>query len=105
MMRVTILYPNQEGGRFDWPYYLNTHMPLAIEMLSPALKSVSVEQGVSGVQPGTGAAYIALCHLTFDSADAFLAAFLPHAQEIQEDIKRYTDVEPIMQFSEVKLSR
>lgn len=105
MMRVTILYPDQDGGRFDWPYYLNTHMPMAIEKFGPSLKGVSVEQGMSGVQPGTSAAYVALCHLTFDSAEAFLAAFLPHAQVIQDDIKQYTNVEPLMQFSEVKLSR
>ena len=105
MIRVTFLYPNQEGGRFDLDYFLNKHMPMSIEKLSPALKGVSVEQGVSGGEPGTRPAYLALCHLTFDSVEAFLEAFQPHAQVLQGDIPHYTDIEPVMQFSEVKLSR
>lgn len=105
MITVTFLYPNQEGGRFDMEYYLNTHMPMSIEKLSPALKSVSVEQGVSGGAPGTKPTYLALCHLTFDSIEAFLAALQPHAEALQGDIPNYTDIEPVMQFSEVKISR
>ncbi len=105
MIKVTFLYPNQEGGRFDMDYYLNRHMPMSIEKLSPALKGVSIEQGVSGGAPGTKPPYLALCHLTFDSIEAFLAAFQPHAEALQGDIPNYTDIEPVMQFSEVKLSR
>jgi uncharacterized protein (TIGR02118 family) len=77
MIRVNIFYPNKEGGRFDLDYYLNTHMPMAIEKLGPSLKGVSVEHGVSGVQPGTKPAYVAMCNYTFDSAEAFLHAPLP----------------------------
>lgn len=105
MIKVTFLFPNQEGGRFDMEYYLNQHMPMSIEKLSPALKGVSVEQGVSGGVSGTRPAYLALCHLTFDSIEAFLEAFQPHAQVLQGDIPHYTDIEPVMQFSEVKISR
>src|SRR5690349_25012830 len=90
MIRVNIFYPNKEGGRFDLDYYLNTHMPMAIEKLKPALKGVSVEYGVSGVQPGAKAAYIAMCNYTFDSAEAFLEAFMPHAELLQGDIANYT---------------
>jgi uncharacterized protein (TIGR02118 family) len=45
-----------------------------------------------------------MCHYTFDSAEAFLDAFLPHADLFQGDIPNYTDIEPIMQFSEIKIS-
>ena len=105
MIKVTFLYPNQEDGRFDMEYFLNKHMPLSIEKLSPSLKGVSVEQGVSGGEPGSSPAYSVLCHLTFDSIEAFLEAYLPHAQVLQEDIPHYTDIAPVTQFSEVKLSR
>ena len=104
MITVTFLYPNQEGGRFDMDYYLNTHMPMSIKLLSPALKGVSVEQGVSGGAPGSKPAYLVLCHLTFDSVEAFLQAFEPHAQALQGDIPNYTDMQAVMQFSEVKIS-
>lgn len=105
MIKVTFLYPNREGGRFDMDYYLNKHMPMSIEKLSPSLKGVSVEQGMSGGEPGSKPAYLALCHLTFDSVEAFLEAFQPHAEVLLEDTKQYTDIEPVMQFSEVKLFR
>jgi uncharacterized protein (TIGR02118 family) len=105
MIRVNIFYPKNEGGRFDLDYYLHTHMPMAIEKLSSSLKGVSVEHGVSGVQPGTKPAYVVMCNYTFDSAEAFLAAFIPHAQVLQGDMPNYTEIEPVMQFSEIKISQ
>ncbi len=105
MIKVNIFYPNKEGGRFDLEYYLHTHMPMAIEKLGSSLKGVSIEHGVSGAQPGTQPAYIVMCNYTFDSAEAFLAAFLPHAQALQGDIPNYTDIEPVIQFSEIKMSQ
>jgi uncharacterized protein (TIGR02118 family) len=105
MIRVNIFYPNQEGGRFDLEYYLNIHMPMALEKLGPSLKGVSIEHGVSGVLPGTQPAYVVMCNYTFDTAEAFLAAFLPNAELLQADMPNYTDIEPVMQFSEIKMSQ
>jgi uncharacterized protein (TIGR02118 family) len=105
MIKVNIFYPNQEGGRFDLEYYLTTHMPMAIEKLGSSLKGVSIEHGVSGTQPGTQPAYVVMCNYTFDSVEAFLAAFIPHAQALQGDIPNYTDIEPAIQFSEIKMRR
>ena len=86
-------------------YYLHTHMPMAIEKLGSSIKGVSVELGVNGVQPGTKPAYVVICNYTCDSAEAFLAAFIPHAQVLQGDMLHYTDIEPVMQFSEIKMSQ
>lgn len=105
MINVSIFYPNTEGSRFDFDYYLNQHMPMTIEKLSPALRRVSVEHGVGGGEPGSAAEFVAICHLYFDSVEAFLAAFGPHAGTLQGDIPNYTDVRPIIQFSDVKLTR
>ncbi len=105
MIKVNIFYPNTDGGRFDLEYYLHTHMPMAMEKLGLSLKGVSIEHGVSGAQPGTRPAYIVMCNYTFDSAEAFLAAFMPHAQTLQGDIPNYTDIEPVIQFSEILLSQ
>ncbi len=105
MIRLSILYPYKEGSRFDLDYYLNTHMPMSIEKQGPSLKGVSVEHGISGVQPKTKPTYIVLCDFTYDSVEAFFAAFMPHAEALQGDMQNYTDIEPIMQFSEVKISQ
>jgi len=42
-------------------------------------------------------------HIYCESAEAFQAAFAPHAQGIMGDIPNYTDIEPTIQISEVKI--
>ena len=42
-------------------------------------------------------------HLLFDSVEAFLQAFAPHADAIVGDITNYTNTQPTIQISEVKL--
>ena len=104
MIKLSIFYPNTEGKKFDKDYYLNTHMPLTIELQSSAIKSVQVDFGISGL-PGTKPTYIAICHFIYDSFEAFEAAFMPHSKVLTEDIAKYTDIEPIIQFSEVKMDQ
>src|SRR5580765_5799158 len=107
MTKISILYPNNKGARFDMPYYVNTHMPLSITLLSahPGFKGVSVERGLGGAEPGTAAAYIAMCHFLFDSIEDFMAAFAPHAVRLQGDMPNYTNIKPVIQFNEVLISR
>ncbi len=107
MTTVSILYPNTQGARFDFDYYVQTHMPHSIRLLSahPGFRSVSVERGAGGGAPGAQPAYIALCHYQFDSAENFMAAFAPHAATLQADMHNYTDIEPVIQFNEVLIER
>ncbi|WP_448189079.1 EthD family reductase [Azospirillum sp. sgz301742] len=105
MIKVSIHYPNTQGSRFDTDYYLNTHMPMAIAKLGPALKGVSVDIGVSGGGPETPPAYAAMCHLLFETVETFYGAFMPHADALQGDIPNYTDVTPIIQISDVRIAR
>ncbi len=106
MVKISILYPNAPGARFDFDYYANTHMPRSIDLLSrhPGYQGVSVERGVGGAAPGSGPEYIAMCHFQFRSAEDFLEAFMPHAPELQGDIANYTDVAPIIQINDVLIS-
>ncbi|MFA5921329.1 MAG: EthD family reductase [Methylococcaceae bacterium] len=107
MIKISILYPNNPSARFDMSYYIDTHMPLSIGLLSahPGFRGVSVERGLGGAMPGTDAAYIVMCHYLFNSAEDFMAAFTPHAAVLQGDMPNYTDIEPIIQVSEVLISR
>lgn len=104
MITVSVLYPNQEGVKFDMSYYLGSHIPMVKKLLGPALKGVIVEQGVGGPAPGSKAAYAVVCHLRFDSAESFQSAFGPHAGTVGNDIRNYSSVEPVIQISEIKLS-
>ena len=103
MIKVTVVYPNSAGSRFDIRYYCDTHMPLVRRLLGPALKGVAVEHGIAGMTPGSAAPYLAIGQLQFDSLEAFHSAFGPHAQEIMDDVPNYTNIQPVIQISEMKL--
>jgi uncharacterized protein (TIGR02118 family) len=103
MIKVSVFYPNEEGKKFDMDYYLNSHIPMLKEKLGVALKGGAVEQGLSGVEPGSPATYVAMGHLLFDSMETFQSAFGPHSEAIMGDIPNYTDVQPTIQISEVKM--
>jgi uncharacterized protein (TIGR02118 family) len=107
MIRISIFYPNVSGSRFDFEYYVEKHMPRSIQLLSahPGFRGVSVERGLGGATPGSDPTYSAVCHYLFESADAFMAAFTPHAAELQGDIPNYTNVAPVIQINEVLISK
>jgi uncharacterized protein (TIGR02118 family) len=46
---------------------------------------------------------MAMGHLLFDSVEAFQQSFGPHAETIVGDIPNYTNTQPTIQLSEVKL--
>jgi len=73
------------------------------EKLGASCKGVAVEQGMAGATPGSRPAFVAMGHLYFDSVAAFQSAFGPHASHIMADIPNYTDIQPTIQISEVKI--
>ena len=107
MIKISMLYPNKKGSRFDVSYYVDTHMPLFIKLLSahPGFKGVSVERGLGGAVPGSEPAYIAMCHFLFNSVEDFLAAFMLSAEVLQGDMPNYTNIEPVIQFNKVFISQ
>jgi uncharacterized protein (TIGR02118 family) len=107
VVRISILYPNQPDRRFDMGYYLEKHMPASIERLSAekGFRGVSVDRGVGGGAPGAAPTYVAMCHYLFDTGADFMTAFAAHAGYLQGDMANYTDIEPVIQFSEVAISR
>lgn len=102
MIKVSVLYPNKPGAKFDMRYYCDRHMPLVAKHLKGALKKAEVDAGMAGGTPGSAPAFVAIGHLTFDSVEAFQTAFDPAAAAIMGDIPNYTDIEPVIQISEIK---
>ena len=103
MIKVSVFYPNEAGKKFDTEYYFNKHVPLVQEKVGAAMTGVAVEQGLGSVEPGSKAPFLMMFHLYFDSLEAFQTAFAPHAQTITGDISNYTDIQPMIQISEVKI--
>ena len=101
MIKVSVMYANKPGARFDHAYYRDQHMPLVKTRMGDACNFYTVDKGLTGGAPGEPATYIAMCHLYCDSVEAFQRGFGPHAEEILGDIPNYTDLAPIVQISEV----
>jgi uncharacterized protein (TIGR02118 family) len=106
MFNISAIYPNKEGCEFNFDYYLNKHMPRSIELLSAAggFRGVSVERGIEIKEEKIGSSFVAMCHYYFDSVENFLNAFMPNAEELQGDIKNYTNIEPVIQINKVEIS-
>lgn len=103
MIKVSVLYPFSSGVAFDIGYYCASHIPMVQKLLGPACVGVSAEHGLSGGEAGAPPAFIAMGHLFFDSIEAFMASFPPHANEIMADIPNYTSINPVLQISEVRI--
>ncbi len=103
MIKVSVLYPKTDSSSFDMDYYCNSHMPMVQEKLGTALKNVAVEGGLGGGAPDSPPPYAAMGHLYFDSVEDFQSAFGPHAEAIMADIPNYTNVEPVIQVSDVHI--
>ena len=103
MIKVSVFYPQGAGKKFDMKYYLEKHIPMVRQKVGPALKNMAVEQGLSGGAPGAAMTYAVMAHLTFDSLESFHATFGAQSASIIADVPNYTDIQPIVQISEVKI--
>ena len=101
MIKVSVMYPNTPGARFDIGYYATTHMPLVQRLLGPACAYYSVDRGIASAGPGSLPPYVAMCHIFSESLDVFQAAMGPHAGTITADLPNFTDLRPLFQISEV----
>ncbi len=104
MIKVTVLYPNSPDAKFDMGYYLGKHMPLVREKSGPACKGMAIDQGLAGGAPGAPAAYVAMGHILYDTVEAFQAVFAEHGPALLADLPNFTNVQPVIQISGVKMS-
>src|SRR4029453_17654235 len=101
MSKVSVMYPKKPGVRFDHDYYRDKHLPLIKSRMGVALKYYTIDKGLSGGSPGAPATYVGACHLMCDSVESYQAGFGPHAEELTQDVRNFTDVTPIVQISGV----
>ncbi len=102
MIKVTVLYPNEEGKNFDFDYWSGTHMEIVHRLLDPmGLNRSELEKGVSAADPNAPAPFMAMATMYFNTADEVHEGFKTHGREIIGDIKNYTDISPQYQISEV----
>jgi uncharacterized protein (TIGR02118 family) len=101
MIRVSALYPNREGSRFDPRYYAERHEPFAGEMLKPfGLVEIRTVIGLSALDGGPPP-FWAISEMVFASKAHFESAMDCCGERLFADIPNYTDVVPVLQFSEL----
>lgn len=104
MIKVSVLYKNQDGCRFDMDYYCKDHVPMLRDKLGSACKGIAVDQGMAGEEPGSAAPFVAMIHLFFDTVEDFQNSFGPEADIILADVPNYTNAEMLVQISEVRIN-
>ena len=101
MIKVSIIYPNDEGKTFDMDYYSQKHMPMLESLFGDALKLLEIDKGISSRTPDEPIPYLAIGHLYFDKLSDYQNSFGPNAEKILSDIPNYTNIRPVVLISEV----
>jgi uncharacterized protein (TIGR02118 family) len=101
MIKVAILYPNGEGKTFDMEYYSKKHMPMAAELFGNSLKAMSIDKGLAGGTPDAPMPYLAIGYFYFDTMASLQAAMGPNSAKLRADVPNYTNIQPVLQISEV----
>ena len=90
-MSLNVVYPNQDGARFDTSYYRSTHIPLAMKVMKA--DSVILIEGVP--MDSSAAPYAMIAHFQFRSSEAIKAALAnPAMAEVRADVAKFTDIKP-----------
>jgi uncharacterized protein (TIGR02118 family) len=103
MIKMSVLYPNQPDGTFDMDYYVTQHIPFVLSRCGSDATPGGIERGVAGGAPGSPAPYRVAAHLLFLSQAAMERSFGRYVQEILADLPNFTNIQPIVQISEVVL--
>ena len=104
MIKVSVMYPNGAGAKFDMAYYLNTHMPMVETKAGAGAQRHDGRRRPRRRTPGVARG------LSRDGPpDVRLGRSVsappspPTAPTIQADIPNYTNTQPTIQISQVKM--
>jgi len=102
MFKIAILYPNGEEKTFDMDYYEKTHMPMVAGLLGKNLKFYEIDKGISGRTPNDKVPFVAIGYFYCYDVIEYNKAIAQNRDAIINDIKKYTNIQPVIQISEIK---
>jgi len=102
MIKVAIFYPNGEDKTFDMDYYSNKHMPMAARLFGDSLKAMSIDKGLANGNPDMPVPYLAIGYFYFDTMSSFENSMGPNSEKLRADVPNYTNIQPVIQISEVQ---
>lgn len=101
LVKVSVMYPYEEGKTFDMAYYESTHMPMVAGFLGSNLVKYTIEKGVASGIPNAPLPFLAIGSFYVKDLEAYQAAIAPNRDAIRADFPNYTNVSPIILVSEV----
>ncbi|MBL7750374.1 MAG: EthD family reductase, partial [Chitinophagaceae bacterium] len=96
------LYPDGEGKTFDMNYYEQKHMPMMAGFLGENLKFYEIDKGILGRSSSEKPTFLAVGYFFITSIDEYNIAIAQNREAVMSDIKNYTNIQPIVQISEIR---
>lgn len=101
LIKVTIMYPFEEGNTFDMDYYKSTHMPMVAKLLGSNLVKYTIEKGVASGIPNKPKPYMAIGAFYVKNLSDYETAIASKRDAIRADFPNYTNTFPVILISEV----
>lgn len=102
MFKVEILYPSGEDKHFDMEYYETKHMPMVAGLLGKNLRFYEINKGVGGRMPNDKAPFVAVGYFYISDVAEYNKAIAQNRETVISDIKKYTNIQPVIQISEIR---
>ena len=102
MFKVAILYPNGEDKTFDMDYYEKKHMPMVAGFLGKNLKLYEIDKGIAGRTPNDKVPVVAIGYFYINDVAEYNKAIAQNRDAVISDFKNYTNIQPVVQISEIK---
>jgi uncharacterized protein (TIGR02118 family) len=105
MFKVAILYPYEDDKIFDMDYYEKKHMPMVAKFLGGNLKFYEIDKGIAGRTPNDKVPFVTIGYFYIYNVAEYNKAIVQNIDTIRNDIKKYTNIQPTIQISEIKQLR
>lgn len=99
---VSVMYPGASDKTFDMNYYEKNHMPMMARILDKNLKYYEIDKGIAGRTANDKAPYVAICRFYCYDTAAYRNSIAKNIDTIRKDIAKYTNIQPVVQMSEVQ---
>jgi len=100
--KVAILYPNGDDKTFDFDYYEKKHMPMVAGFIGKNLKFYEIDKGIAGRTANDKAPFAAIGYFYINDVAEYNKAIGQNINTIVSDFKNYTNIQPVVQISEIK---
>jgi uncharacterized protein (TIGR02118 family) len=102
MFKVSILYPNGDDKTFDMDYYEKKHMPMVAGFLGKNLKFYEIDKGIAGRTSNDKPPFAAMGYFYIVDVAEYNKAIAQNIDTIIGDFKNYTNIQPVIQISQIK---